>query len=1124
MKLALGRISIGSLALTGLALAPDFARADVILTEFMASNSSTLLDEDGASSDWIEIWNSGPGAVDLAGWNLTDDALDLVKWTFPTTVLPADARIVVFASSMNKVVSGSELHTNFKLSASGEYLALVEPGGAVIATQFSPTYSAQTSDVSYGLASMSVLEGYFEPATPGLPNPPTFSLVPDVTFSHPRGYQTGPISVALADIDTSATIYYTLDGSEPSEMNGLIYASPILISDTSSIRAIAVKPFSSPSTVTTSTYIYSADVFSQTNASAVSKGFPANWLEVDGTNWTAANDGTHPGASYDMDTGVTGLFTNQELEDALMAVPSVSLVMGAENWFGYAPNDGTSGIYANSTQNFPDSAWVRKCSAEWIDPTTGQDFQINCGVNIQGGSSPGTGVRSQLSIALKFKSEYGPTKLEFKVFPDSEIAKFDYLLLDGGNQNSIHENVNNATKIHAQGLRDQFMMDMQGTMDGLEAHGRYVHLYLDGLYWGLYDLHERPDERFAAEYQGGASEEYDWVKEGFVVEGNSNNVGSPAPGAWKRVIDIVDGGVGPGVMYNGVPAYDALASYVNLEDYADYMLLNFYGGNQDWPQRNWYATSHSRLSADNFDVNPDLEFIFHAWDEEVTLHWGGAVTAVGDGFYDRTGVSSTHEGNCAFLYTALRQNPRFNILFADRAHHMLFNDGALYVEPGYDQVGTVFNPAFPERNRPASTYHKRGMEVQSAIILEYARWGNYWHPSGTYTPTTWLGERTRLLNSFFPIRSNVLLAQLRNASPQMYPTIDAPVFNQHGGNVAGNFLLEITLPGAGEIAYTLDGSDPRTVGGLISPTAISYMGPVLLPNPVTTVRARAFGDLEWSALNEATFGVGLELGVSEIMADNLTTVTDELGQFEDYIEIYNGGTQAVDLSGMFLTDNPLNTTKWEIPAGTVVPIDGRVVVWADEDGTDGPLHANFKLSALGEYVGLYTSLALDNMLLAELTFGAQTADISVGTLPDDSTTFFRLLDPSPFQPNFPGEGVSVHFDDLDANQNVIDLAAVTAPIIGQPYQLAITGAPVSSAGVLLLGSTISVVDTGIAGVSLINAVLPQLWKFFTTSGSGTANPAYNFPNSPSIVGLSICFQAYVEGSTLSNAVVMTFGM
>lgn len=123
-----------------------------VISEFMASNKQTLADEDGDYSDWIEIHNPDDVVVNLAGWYLSDSADNLTKWTFPNVSLNPNQRLVVFASGKNRAAAGAELHTNFKLSSGGEYLALVNSDGSTKASEFAPSFPEQLSDFSYGFA------------------------------------------------------------------------------------------------------------------------------------------------------------------------------------------------------------------------------------------------------------------------------------------------------------------------------------------------------------------------------------------------------------------------------------------------------------------------------------------------------------------------------------------------------------------------------------------------------------------------------------------------------------------------------------------------------------------------------------------------------------------------------------------------------------------------------------------------------------------------------------------------------------------------------------------------------------------------------------------------------------
>src|SRR5687767_2134115 len=120
------------------------------ITEFLAENDGGLRDSDGETPDWIEIQNASATTVNLAGWHLTDTPTNLTKWTFPPTNLLAGRFLVVFASGKDRTNTAG-LHTNFRLENGGGYLALVEPDGITIASEFN--YPQQHRNVSFGAGS-----------------------------------------------------------------------------------------------------------------------------------------------------------------------------------------------------------------------------------------------------------------------------------------------------------------------------------------------------------------------------------------------------------------------------------------------------------------------------------------------------------------------------------------------------------------------------------------------------------------------------------------------------------------------------------------------------------------------------------------------------------------------------------------------------------------------------------------------------------------------------------------------------------------------------------------------------------------------------------------------------------
>jgi hypothetical protein len=161
------------------------------ISEFMADNTKTLRDEEQRIWDWVEVYNPTASTIALDGWYLTDSSNNLTQWQFPDTTANTDvplapgAYLVVFASGQDRRINPDTgnpvavFHTNFKLDAGGEYLALVQPDGHTIASSYASKFPNQYADVSYGLSQDLLTQGYLVPATPGraAESEPTPSLV-----------------------------------------------------------------------------------------------------------------------------------------------------------------------------------------------------------------------------------------------------------------------------------------------------------------------------------------------------------------------------------------------------------------------------------------------------------------------------------------------------------------------------------------------------------------------------------------------------------------------------------------------------------------------------------------------------------------------------------------------------------------------------------------------------------------------------------------------------------------------------------------------------------------------------------------------------------------------------------
>ena len=124
--------------------------------------------------------------------------------------------------------------------------------------------------------------------------------------------------------------------------------------------------------------------------------------------------------------------------------------------------------------------------------------------------------------------------------------------------------------------------------------------------------------------------------------------------------------------------------------------------------------------------------------------------------------------------------------------------------------------------------------------------------------------------------------------------------------------------------------------------------------------------------------------INEFMASNTGVILDDNNETEDWIELYNTTSNAIDMSGFFISDSKDNLTKFEFASGTTIPANGYLIVWADEDKTQGTLHANFKLTASGESIYLIDK---SKLILDSLTFGQQTANKSAARIPNGTGPF-----------------------------------------------------------------------------------------------------------------------------------------
>jgi hypothetical protein len=654
---------------------------------------------------------------------------------------------------------------------------------------------------------------YFAIPTPGSFNSQGFyAFVENLKFTPGRGwFDNTNFTITITSATPGVSIRYTTNGSVPGTTSGLLYTGAgIPASGTRYIRAIGYRDGFEPTEVETHSYIFLNQVQAQTTNG----------------NWIGGSSG-----NYSLNPAITqGALYGTTFKNDLLGVPTLSIVAAWEDMFG------PGGVWSNPQAE--GVAWERPCSLEYFRPDGEDGFNVNCGIRIQGGASRSLVPKHGLRVL--FKNIYGAGKLKYPLFADSPVQEFDTL--------TLHATFNDHWSwggAAAQMIRDQWCRDTQNAMGGFGPHGTYAHLYLNGLYWGLYNIGEKGDGSYAASYLGGEKEEYDAFNSDENIDGDTI--------AWNTMFNIAGAGITNDV------AYTSISRYLNIPNFIDYMMLNFYAANTDWPWHNWNA-ARRRV--------PGAGFHFFSWDAEWTFGIGNDVNT------DRTGLA---DGSPGRLYAALRAHPEFRREFGDHAQKHLFNSGAL-------------SPAVAD-----ARWMKRATEIDRAIVPESARWG------GGNTRQTWLTAQSAV-RSWFPVRTAILLNQLRNAG--LYSQLNAPGFSQLGGLVAPGYPLAITNSNvSGAIYFTLDAADPRLWGGGLSASAQLYTSPLVLTN-AAFIRARVRDGANWSALVEATFYIVQDfsrLAVTEIMYH-----PPALGSFAgdelEFLELKNTGTNALDLSGLQFTD------------------------------------------------------------------------------------------------------------------------------------------------------------------------------------------------------------------------------
>lgn len=641
--------------------------------------------------------------------------------------------------------------------------------------------------------------------------------VDDVRFSRRRGFYDQPFDLTLSCDTPGVTIALTLDGSDPASSGTALETSRIRIDPASTnggrklagavtVRAVAFKENMRLSDPATHTYVFIDKVVDQ-----------GKDLRPRDAHYTT-----------EMDRRVD----RAKVREGLLDLPTLSIVAPDARLFQ------AGGL----TRNFNQPRTHNPCSVELIYPDrekfrSFEGFHVGAAVQMQG--AVGAGPRNHKnSWQLHFENEYGPGSLSYPFFESAPFfahsapRRFDKIVLRAGFNDSWAADCNWGSRKATTYLRDPFSRILQLAEGQPAGHDTFVHLYLNGQYWGIYDATERPDGHFMAEHFGGDNADY-WSS------GNEKTTGIFSDRERAFLAE-----------QNGSlcrsPDIKVLRDHLDIENYLDHKLVCAVAGLND--ERQWHHTH--RLYPTPGPIR------YFNWDFEFS--WGGGANLSADTSKPDRGELLTPTARAMFTH-----NGAFRVALRDRIYRHCFNDGALtpasLTRIWDGLVGYLANPIYGEAARWGDEYEGTadGKGFKDACTVEI------WKQTVETVRTNMLPRPDVLVQELRRERSDVTVesggwmpADRRLA---WYPDVEPPVFTHAGSNVcvreltvSRGFTIELGLAGTNaSLCYTLNGPDPLDAAtgqprGTFATTAV----PITI-GATTLLKARTRAATgEWSALHE----------------------------------------------------------------------------------------------------------------------------------------------------------------------------------------------------------------------------------------------------------------------------------
>ena len=623
---------------------PPVEEGALSINEVMAVNLSTIADEDGDYPGWIELYNSGDAPINLDGFGLSDDEDTLFRWVFPDVTIDPDNYMLVFASRKDRRdPEGGSLHTNFQIQGTGETLLLTHPSGQVLDRMHSGRLAP---DLSAGRNPDSSESRYFfTDSTPGGANSSAgyagYSFAPRVSAA--GGFYGDSIMVTLESSSHGAEIRYTLDGSEPT----LAYArfsEAVKITDTATLRPPAYDEG----------ILYTEPI--EINETTVLR---ARSFEEGKLPSTTINRTFYIGTDHDL--------------------PVLSIMTDPDSMFDpvngiYMRGTGSSDTFPFFGANFWQSIEI-PVHLEFYEPDGKLGFRFDMGLRIAGQYSR---AEPKKSFNLFARNIYGYNEFKFPFFPDfypeKPLANKAITLRTSGQDWQFSK------------IRDILLTSLlEDTGLDYQAHRQAV-LYINGSYWGIYNIRERINEHFLAYNHDVDPDNVDLLQgNGWVRSGSNDHYVSMLNYARSNNLSDPEN-------------YEYIATQMDIVNYIDYWVAQIYFGHTDSGNIRFWR-----------EQSPEGKWRWITFDQDWAF-WGDNYSHNTIRFVTNPAGTGSGQALNTDLMVNLMRNDQFRDKFIERlAYHL--------------------NYTF-ETGRVLERIDTLAKNIESEMPLQMERWGgtmNNWH-------------------------------------------------------------------------------------------------------------------------------------------------------------------------------------------------------------------------------------------------------------------------------------------------------------------------------------------------------------------------------------------------------------